>query len=232
MEWALVLSAALMGLAGTPHCLAMCGAACTAAGGGRASPRMAAFHFSRALSYALAGAVVAASVGALAHISQAVAVLRPLWTLLHAAALGLGLWLLLSGRQPAWMERLGRTRRHNDGSDGSGWQRIAGPGRSAAIGLAWAAWPCGLLQSALLVAALANGPAGGAMVMAVFAGASSIGLAGGAALWGRLALSGGPAAAVQATWMVRLAGAMLVAASSWVLGHGMWMRIAEWCFGR
>ena len=33
--------------------------------------------------------------------------------------------------------------------------------------LAWAAWPCGLLQSALLLAALASGPAQGAAVMAV-----------------------------------------------------------------
>jgi len=110
MDQALLLSAVLMGLAGTPHCLAMCGAACTAVTGGGAAPRLWAFHLGRLLSYSLAGAVVAASVGSLAAMGQAVAALRPLWTLVHMAALALGLFLVWRGRQPAWMERLGTVR--------------------------------------------------------------------------------------------------------------------------
>jgi sulfite exporter TauE/SafE len=234
MDQALFLSAVLMGLAGTPHCLAMCGAACTAASGGGRPRGLLPFHLGRLLAYSAAGAVAAASVGALAALGQAVAALRPLWTLVHIAALTLGLYLVWQGRQPGWMERLGRTRgqavAHRPGGR---WQAVAMPVRSAGLGLAWVAWPCGLLQSALLVAALANTATGGALVMAGFAGASAAGLVLGPALWWRL--SGGRAggraggAAVSPTVAVRWAGAALAAASVWALGHGLWMRVAAWC---
>ena len=238
MDQALLLSAVLMGLAGTPHCLAMCGAACTAASGGGTLRRLLPFHLGRLLAYASAGAVAAASVGSLALLGQAVAALRPLWTLVHIAALGLGLFLLWQGRQPAWMERLGRRRAdtvvHREGER---WQAIKGPARSAGLGLAWVAWPCGLLQSALLVAALANSPAAGAGVMAGFAMASAAGLLMGPALWWRLSqgrghAGGGPGRGTASSGRiaVRWAGAALALASAWALGHGLWMRAVAWCF--
>ena len=62
MDQALILSAVLMGLAGTPHCLAMCGAACAAASGGQAS-RLGAFHLGRLVAYAAAGAVAGGYAG-------------------------------------------------------------------------------------------------------------------------------------------------------------------------
>ena len=238
MDQALLLSAVLLGLAGTPHCLAMCGAACTAASGGGNLRRLLPFHLGRLLAYAAAGAVAAGSVGSLAVLGQAVAALRPLWTLVHVAALGLGLYLLWQGRQPAWMAGLGRRRAdavvHQGGG---GWQAIKGPARSAGLGLAWVAWPCGLLQSALLVAALANSPAAGAGVMAGFAMASAAGLLMGPALWWRLSqgrgLAGGGRSlggALSGRLAVRWAGAALALASAWALGHGLWMRLAVWCF--
>ena len=238
MDQALLLSAVLMGLAGTPHCLAMCGAACTAASGGGTLRRLLPFHLGRLLAYAAAGAVAAGSVGSLAVLGQAVAALRPLWTLVHIAALGLGLFLLWQGRQPAWMEGLGRRRAdavlHREGER---WQAIKGPARSAGLGLAWVAWPCGLLQSALLVAALANSPAAGAGVMAGFALASAAGLLMGPALWWRLSqgrrVAGGVptlGTASSGRLAVRWAGAALALASAWALGHGLWMRLAVWCF--
>ncbi|MDP3084302.1 MAG: sulfite exporter TauE/SafE family protein, partial [Rubrivivax sp.] len=103
MEFALVVSALMLGLAGMPHCAAMCGPACTALTGGGKTASSAAFQLTRVASYALAGAAVAASVGALAWLGQISPALRPLWTLAHAAALVLGLWLLWRGRQPAWL---------------------------------------------------------------------------------------------------------------------------------
>ena len=258
MDQALFLSAVLMGLAGTPHCLAMCGAACTAAAGGGRWRKLLPFHIGRLVAYAAAGAVAAASVGSLAAMGQAAAALRPLWTLVHIAALALGLFLLWQGRQPGWMERLGRTRGpatvlHRAGDHCGGehrarghWQVMAGPARSAGLGLAWVAWPCGLLQSALLVAALANTPASGALVMAGFAGASAAGLLLGPALWwrlwrrlpsGRAGVGAGAAAglsaasaAASARPAVRWAGAALAGASVWALGHGLWLRVAAWCF--
>lgn len=227
MDLALILSAALMGLAGTPHCLAMCGAACAAVNG-RAGYRLGFFHVGRALSYAAAGAIASASVGTLAALGQATTVLRPMWTLLHVAALGLGLYLIWKGRQPAWMERLGRSRVPDRlEPDAKGWQRMSGPGRSAAAGLAWVAWPCGLLQSALLVAALANRPASGALAMAAFALASGAGLVTGQTLWFRV--TGNSPSLAMSAWMVRLGGVALAAASSWALGHGLWMQVWAWC---
>ena len=230
MDQALLLSAVLMGLAGTPHCLAMCGAACTAASGGGQGARLIAFHAGRLLAYAAAGAVAAASVGSLAALGQAVGALRPLWTLVHMAALGLGLFLLWKGRQPGWMERLGRARDQDVmHRDGERWQVIRGPARSAGIGLAWVAWPCGLLQSALLVAALANSAAAGAMVMGGFAAASAAGLLLGPALWWRFTGVRPGAAAASPAAAVRWAGAALALASAWALGHGLWMRVIAWC---
>lgn len=235
----LLVSAILMGLAGTPHCLAMCGAACTAAAGpGRSAWP---FHLGRLLSYSVAGAVAAGSVAGIAALGSSVAALRPLWTLVHVAALVLGVLLLWRGRQPAWMDGIGRSR---DRATVSG---VAMPGhstarpavgswRAAAAGLAWVAWPCGLLQSALVVAALANGPVGGALVMASFAAASGTGLAVGPALWWRLAGRREAGRGDGRAWMspalaVRLAGLSLALASAWALGHGLWLRFAAWCFG-
>jgi uncharacterized protein len=85
-----------------------------------------------------------------------------------------------------------------------------------------------LLQSALLVAALANHAAAGAAVMTAFALASSPGLIAGPALWS--AWSRGKRRSIKAqAWAVRLAGAMLATASLWALGHGLWMQVAAWC---
>lgn len=236
MDLALTLSAALMGLAGTPHCLAMCGPACAAlgvAGGGR--HRAWSFHLGRLAGYAAAGAVAAGGVSMLGAASAALPMLRPLWSLLHVAALGLGLWLLVTARQPAWVEQLGRRRASMSAvTDGASsvitWRPAAG---SFATGSLWFAWPCGLLQSALVVAALANGPVSGAAVMAAFAIASGVGLAGGAALWlgGWRRGQGRGMSTAGAGWAVRAAGLMLALASTWALGHGLWMRVIDACFG-
>lgn len=230
MDGALVTSALLMGLAGAPHCTAMCGAACAGLSRGGAGPAWS-FHLARVLSYALGGALAAASVGWAAQLGQASALLRPLWVMLHMAALGLGLFLLWRGRQPAWLENLGarseRVLRVSVAGLGAGQAVISAPpaasGRAGLAGLAWLAWPCGLLQSALVVAALASGPLQGAAVMTAFAAASGLGLVLGPMLLARLFGQGGSA------WAVRLAGLSLAAASLWALGHGVWAQVAAWC---
>jgi uncharacterized protein len=106
----------------------------------------------------------------------------------------------------------------------------SGATRSFFAGALWLGWPCGLLQSALVIAALANSAAAGAAVMAAFALASAVGLWAGPALWWRL----NGAAAVgswAATWSVRLAGASLAAVSAWSLGRDLWPRVTAYCFG-
>lgn len=230
MSLALLISGALLGLAGAPHCLAMCGAACAALTGGTSwqssLPLKLSFHLSRAASYGVGGAVVASSVGGLITLTQGAPVLRPLWGALHLGALGLGLWLLWQGRQPEWLERFGRSPMQLQTKPG--WLRIVGPARATAGGALWVAWPCGLLQSALLVAALANSAVGGAAVMVTFAATSSAGLIVGPALWRRLGANPAMGGRMQ-SMAVRAAGAILAAASAWALGHDLFVRVAAYC---
>ena len=79
--------------------------------------------------------------------------------------------------------------------------------------------PCGLLQSALLVSALASSPASGAAVMAAFALASTLGLWLAQRLWSGLRRSS--AGVRLAAWPVRAAGALLAGSSLFALWHGL-----------
>lgn len=224
-----MLSAALLGLAGAPHCTAMCGAASAgvvrACSAGHASQGWAAFLSGRTLGYAVGGAVAASAVSLLAVLGESAGALRAVWTLVHLAAFGLGLWLLLTARQPAWLKQLGRA---PSVPAVGGWQRIQGPLRAGGAGVAWLAWPCGLLQSALVVAALANTAAAGALVMVSFSLSSALGLVAVPMLASRRA--GGWLAVLQSpAWAVRLAGLALVVGSGWALGRGLWQRVAALC---
>ena len=189
----------------------------------------------RLAGYATAGALVASSVGALATLAEWSPALRPLWTLFHAAAFGLGLWLVWHGRQPAWMSAWGRTPARPLAVP-AGWQavrsplqvRLQQPLRAAAVGSVWVLLPCGLLQSALLVAALTHSAHGGALAMAGFAAASSAGLLLAPWVLWRLGQSN------TLGWdrgLTRAAGLVLMGASGWALNHGLWQRVAAFCFG-
>jgi uncharacterized protein len=216
--WALVAAAAMMGLAGLPHCAAMCAAPCAAVTAGGAAGQ-GLFQAARVGGYAAGGALAAASVGALRDGLALAPLLRPLWTLLHVAALAVGLWMLWQGRWPSLAQR------HAPSVATAGWQRIALPARSAGAGALWIAWPCALSQSALLVAALGSTPVQGAAAMAAFALASS------PALWLAPLVARGTRAAAAAAmaWGVRVAGGLVAAGSAWALGHGLWAPLAAWC---
>lgn len=227
IEASLILAAGLMGLAGSPHCAAMCGAPCAAAlGGGPAGGgRLAGFALGRALGYAAGGAAVAGSVALLARVGEAAPALRTVWLLAQLGAFGFGLALMLRGRPPAVWERFGRAPAAVPIAIApAGWPRLAAPLRAGAAGSLWVAWPCGLLQSALVVAALADTPALGAAAMAAFAATSSLGLWLPGLLCGRLK-HGRDAS----DWTWRLAGAALAAAAGFALGHGLWERVAAYC---
>ncbi len=225
MTGTLALTALLMGLAGGPHCVAMCGAAC----GGvarmdvRSSTRgLLAFQLGRVAGYSALGALAAASVQGLGWLATEVAALRPVWTMFHVAALVLGLTLALRAQQPVWLQATGRRV----------WgaaRSVApkGPGGPAMLGALWALMPCGLLYSALVVAALAGSVAGGAAVMAMFAAGSGLMLAAGPWLWSRLRGQGNGSG--EGAWGVRLAGVALVAVSGWALWMGLVHDTAPWC---
>ncbi len=225
MEIPLIASATFLGLAGAPHCTAMCAAPCAAVVGKGGWPANLGFHLARLLGYAAAGGVAAASVGALAGWSQVAPALRPLWVMLHAAVLALGLWLLVKGRQPAWLSALGR--QPASAPDAAGWQSIKGPARAVAAGGLWVAWPCGLLHSALLVAAMGSSASTGALAMSGFALASAPGLLVGP--WIARRLLAGSGGAARERLAARAAGVMLVGFAGWALLHGVWHEIAAFC---
>jgi sulfite exporter TauE/SafE len=248
MDLALVFSCLLMGLAGAPHCAAMCGPSCAALTCTGAAPHVRttslAFHGARAASYAALGALASTGVGAISLAVKTAPVLRPFWVLMHCAALGLGLWMLLTARQPQWMTRirLGRpavaVAVAVAGAGAASWQPVQGPRRvwtAGTAGALWVAWPCGLLQSALVVAALCQTPAAGATAMGGFALASAPGLL--AAPWllnrfasprgGIAAKRGVPDRAVRAA--IRVAGALLAAGSLFALNHDLFARFLAYC---
>ncbi|MBL8343791.1 MAG: sulfite exporter TauE/SafE family protein [Rubrivivax sp.] len=265
MEASIVASAFALGLAGAPHCTAMCAGPCAALGGrGRGAGPGVAFHAARIGGYALAGGVAAAAVGSLASLSQAAPFLRPLWTLVHAALFVFGVWLMWQGRQPALLARLGRAGgpvvvagagagggagAGAGGGAGAGaggpWRGMSMPGGQplgepagaapgpalvpALAGALWFLWPCGLLQSALMVAALSSSPAGGAVAMAAFAIASSAGLLLAPLLWRQLQRSAGRGGEGIERWALRAAGAVIAGFSGWALTHGLWARFAAYC---
>lgn len=222
MELPLVLAGLAMGVAASPHCVAMCGAPCAALTGACRSSA-AGFQLGRLAGYMAGGALAAGSVAALGAWSSAAPALRPLWTLLHMAMLALGLWWLFTGRQIGWLKRDGAVPVRVMARRGRPW-------RAAAAGLAWVAWPCAALQGALLLAALANSPQGGALVMAGFAIGSTPALALGPWIWSRWrAARGGAAGALTASLGLRIAGLALFVGSGWALTHGVWTRFAAWC---
>ena len=223
MSTTLAATALLMGLAGGPHCAAMCGAACggiARAGAGRGRPALWSFQFGRLAGYAAAGAAAAGAVQSFAWLTTQTAVLRPLWTFFHLAVLAWGLMLAFKARQPMWVSAAGR----------GAWGRIrrVAPGRGGvfAAGALWAFMPCGLLYSALLVASLTGGPLEGALAMALFAVGSAASLMLAPVLFARL--QGGGKLLNEDTG-TRLAGCLLAIAAAWALWIDLAHRVAQWC---
>ena len=218
----MTLSALVMGLLGGPHCVAMCGAACAGiarAAEPRSTRALWSFQVSRLVGYSLMGALAGGTVQGLAWMGQHTAVIRPVWTMMHVAALLLGLVLVWQARQPAFI----------DGWSQTLWRKVrpvmvAMGGRAPVVlGVGWALMPCGLLYSALLVASLSASAFSGALIMAAFASGTMVSLVAGPWLLLKLkdARSGG--------WGIRLAGVALVLTSGWALWMGITQPTGLWC---
>lgn len=253
MQTTLAATALLMGLAGGPHCVAMCGAACAGIGqaaGSRSSTAILIFQVGRFLGYTALGAVAAATMQGVGWLTIQSAALRPVWTIFHVLAFFIGLLLLWKAKQPIWMEAgakriwlqvrkaiqgLGQGPKPSPVLLTAGAARAAVPATSTTlawflpwvIGLCWALLPCGLLYSALLVAAMTGEVAQGGAVMALFALGSSLSLLAGPWLWLRLKNAG--LVAGDGNWGVRLAGLALAASSAWALWMGFFHNTAPWC---
>jgi uncharacterized protein len=175
----LITTAFLMGLAGIPHCTAMCATPCAMA---VPNGLPVSALIGRTVGYAFLGAVAAGATAALANWSRLSAVLQPFWVMLLAASALLGAWMVIRGEMPQVLQSQGlaayralQRRMHSTQwlSRHPRWAQVL----PALLGAAWAALPCGLLYGAVTVAALASTAWQGACVMVAFS------LPGAAALW-------------------------------------------------
>jgi len=230
MDLTLAVTALLMGVAGGPHCVAMCGAACAGIGrtqAGQSTRALWVFQAGRLVGYSALGALAAASMQGLGWLSVHSAALRPVWTLFHVAAALLGLMLLWQARQPVWLEESARKVWLGVRSATGNLKGGAALAPIGLMGVLWALLPCGLLYSAVLVAAMTSSAAQGAGVMALFALGSSVSLLAGPWLWLRLRGNGRGEGSGQ--WAIRIAGLALLASSVWALWMGLVHDTAPWC---
>jgi len=178
MSFTLLLSALLMGLLGSSHCVVMCGGVvgmtCSALPLARRGkplaqlPYVLGYNAGRVASYAAAGALAGAlgtTLASLGLVQQAGLGLRLAAGLLMV---GVGAYLAGFGRALRWLERAGEPL----------WRRIAPlarrlipvrtPLHAIALGLLWGWMPCGLVYAALAAAVTSGSSLGGAATMAAF----------------------------------------------------------------
>jgi sulfite exporter TauE/SafE len=166
----LLTTAFLMGLAGVPHCAAMCATPCAVAVPQGLPLRVL---LGRSLGYATLGAVAAGATAMLSDWSRTSAVLQPFWVMLLAASVRLGGWMMWRGEVPQALQSQGLAgyrslqqwvARHVRFL-GLRWLERLLP---FVLGAAWAALPCGLLYGAVTIASLASTAWQGALVMLAF----------------------------------------------------------------
>ena len=149
-------AAATMGVAGSVHCIAMCGplsaALCPELG---RAPRV---HAGRLVSYAALGAL-AGGVGAASE------VLLPLAAVQTASRVFAALVLLVMGLSLAGILR---GRGAGFGPVGALSARLAKARGALTAGLLWGLIPCGLVYGAVALAATSRSPSGGALTMLAF----------------------------------------------------------------
>ena len=167
-------AAFLLGLAGSGHCLAMCGGVTAALGlatardaSGRPRPALLlGCQIGRIVSYSLAGLLFAGALGGVVafldvdSVRKALRVLAAL-ALLFAALVAFG-YLGNSG------SRFGHALWRQLAPLGRRFLPINSLPRACAFGMLWGWMPCGFVYSVLLVATLQQSAVRGAITMAVF----------------------------------------------------------------
>lgn len=231
----LLLTAFVMGLAGGPHCVLMCGAAC---GAMQTPPNLSSpprsiplrvvqtipwsFYLGRMLGYGLLGAIAAETLRGLAWLSNQSHLFQPLWTFSHTLIFAWGVLLLILGRQPQWAVQRAQLV----------WAWIkqhTAHARSGyfVTGIVWALLPCGLLYSAVMLASLQSQWLQGALVMIAFATGSATILALAPFFW-RAGQQSLPLWFSEAAGM-RLSGGLLVALSLVALWMDVMHHDKLWC---
>jgi sulfite exporter TauE/SafE len=211
LDWTLAGAALTLGLGGSAHCLVMCSgiAAAAAPTGMTRSARLRgslALNGGRLLTYVLLGTAVGAVVAMTGTFNRPGGVWWPARLFVALLILAVGL-RLLAARDVLGLERLGQrvwsqvrplTRRA---------ARLPSAVRPMAIGAVWGLLPCGLVYSALALAAASGSAQGGALVMGVF-GLTTLPAMEAIALGGATLIG-----ALKRRSAQRVAGAILTAAS-------------------
>lgn len=249
MTSGLLLAAVMMGVVGIPHCVVMCGAPCSLAAhsfsGGHLSQRASAgaLQVGRLMGYALLGALAASVVSFTHLLAGHVTALKPLWVMAQVAILILGVLLVAKGRLPQWLQTAHIPLYKLSTRLAQGWLgRLPPLIRTAMVGACWAVLPCAQLYAAVVLAAMADNPLTGALLMSAYAvpgvlalwlgsewvatllgvrtraaslpSISSVHIARG--IRGRLPVLGGFA---DASWAVRVTGAVLAGSAALMLTH-------------
>ena len=160
------LSAVALGLAGSGHCLGMCGgiAAALNLGGHRSFPVTISYHSGRILSYTLLGGLLGFIAGSIDLVAWTIA-LRYIAGLL---LIGMGLYVANWWQGMQVLERAGAKLWKPVQSFSSRLLPIKNPAQGLALGLCWGLMPCGLIYSALAWSATAQNAASSAMLMFCF----------------------------------------------------------------
>jgi sulfite exporter TauE/SafE len=246
------LAAALVaGLAGSGHCLGMCGGIAGAlamrgqgtpvpgaalAAGGPAAVTIApfgsrlslalAYNLSRVASYAVAGAIA----GLLGHtLLRAVDVaplsiaLRVLAGLVMVAAAGR---LLFGWRLLDPLEAAGSSLWRRIVPQAGRGARRGGIGGAIGLGLAWGWLPCGLTYSMLLLAATTASPTTGALVMVAFGAGTLPSMVSATVAFDRAARALRTRASLR-----NAAGVLLLAFGAWTAGNALYHGLAHGAHG-
>ncbi len=213
------LTTFFMGLMGGPHCIAMCGAPCAVISA-QGSSQIWQFHLGRISGYGILGGVAAYSMNNLAWLSNQTMSLHPVWTFFHGIIFVWGFVMLLYAKQPQWIDHIGE----------SSWNTIQKLSKTLRsnflLGMLWSFMPCGLLYSALLVAALTLNILNGTISMMFFALGTSISLIVSPIIW--LKIKDGKLWLNEIQGM-RIAGMLLMIAASWAIWMDLIHPMKLWC---
>jgi uncharacterized protein len=160
------LSAFALGLAGSGHCLGMCGgiAAALNLGGHRSVPVTLSYHTGRILSYTLLGGLLGLAAGSV-NIAAWTMGLRYLAGFL---LIGMGLYVAGWWTGMQILERAGAKLWQPVQRYSSRWLPIRNPLQGLALGLCWGLMPCGLIYSSLAWSATAQDTVQSASLMFCF----------------------------------------------------------------
>jgi sulfite exporter TauE/SafE len=169
----LLSAAALAGLVGSAHCLGMCGgiSGLFAVNAGVATlrtqlPMALTYNAGRVISYAILGAIVGLVGSVIVRASPSIAI---------GIRLASGIIIILVGLKVAfdvrWLntiERMGSSLWSRIAPAAKGLVPVTTLPRALGLGLLWGWLPCGLVYSALMIAATSAQPVSGAAIMVAF----------------------------------------------------------------